>query len=63
VHPAVGLEEERLPARLFGALHHKRWSAEEHTKRQKRWAEMENLSGRSPLAVRQDIQAKPRSWR
>lgn len=52
------LEEERLPARLFGALYHKRWSAEEHIKRQKRWAEIENLSGRSALAVRQDIQAK-----
>jgi hypothetical protein len=52
------LDEERLPARLFGALYHKRWSAEEHIKRQKRWAEVENLSGRSPLAVRQDIQAK-----
>jgi hypothetical protein len=52
------LEEERLPARLFGALYHKRWSAQEHIKRQKRWTEVENLSGRSPLAVRQDIQAK-----
>jgi len=52
------LEEERLPARLFGALYHQRWSAEEHIKRQKRWAEIENLSGRSALAVRQDIQAK-----
>jgi len=52
------LEEERLPARLFGALYHQRWSAEEHIKRQKRWGEVENLSGRSALAVRQDIQAK-----
>jgi hypothetical protein len=52
------LEEERLPARLFAALYHKRWSAQEHIKRQERWAKVENLSGRSPLAVCQDIQAK-----
>ncbi|WP_200348821.1 IS4 family transposase [Halochromatium glycolicum] len=52
------LEEERLPARLFAALYHQRWSAEEHIKRQKRWAEIENFSGRSPLAMRQDIQAR-----
>jgi hypothetical protein len=50
--------EERLPARLFGQLYHRRWGVEEHFKRQKRWAEIENLSGRSLLAVRQDIQAK-----
>ena len=52
------LDEERLPARLFAQLYHKRWGVEEHIKRQKRWAEIENLSGRSLLAVRQDIQAK-----
>jgi hypothetical protein len=52
------LEEERLPARLFAQLYHRRWSVEEHYKRQKRWAEIENVSGRSVLAVRQDIHAK-----
>jgi hypothetical protein len=31
---------------------------EEHYKRQKRWAEIENFSGRSLLAIRQDIHAK-----
>jgi hypothetical protein len=52
------LEEKRLPARLFGQLYHRRWSVEESYKRQKRWAEIENLSGRSVLAARQDIYAK-----
>jgi hypothetical protein len=52
------LEEQRLPARLFAPLYHRRWGVEEHYKRQKRWAEIENFSGRSVLAVRQDIHAK-----
>ena len=52
------LDAERIPARLFAQLYHKRWGVEEHYKRQKRWAEIENLSGRSLLAIRQDIHAK-----
>ncbi|MEA3643366.1 MAG: IS4 family transposase [Lamprobacter sp.] len=52
------LEEERLPARLFKALYHRRWGAEESDKRQKRWVEIENVSGRSVLAVQQDVHAK-----
>ncbi|NEV61531.1 IS4 family transposase, partial [Thiorhodococcus minor] len=52
------LEEERLPARLFKALYHRRWGAEESYKRQKRWVEIENFSGRSVLAVQQDVHAK-----
>ena len=52
------LEEERLAARLFGQLYHRRWSTEESYKRQKRWLEVENISGRSVLAVRQDVYAK-----
>lgn len=52
------LEEERLPARLFGALYQRRWRTEESYKRQKRWLEIENLSGRSVLAIKQDIHAK-----
>jgi len=52
------LDEQRLPARVFGQLYHRRWSVEESYKRQKCWAEIENLSGRSVLAVRQDIHAK-----
>ncbi len=39
------LEEERLPARLFKALYHRRWGAEEGYKRQQRWLEIENLPG------------------
>ena len=52
------LDEQRLPTRLFGQLYQRRWGVEENYKRQKRWAEIENLSGRSVLAVRQDIHAK-----
>lgn len=52
------LDAERIPARLFAQLYHKRWGVEEHYKRQKRWAEIENFSGRSLLAIRQDIHAK-----
>lgn len=52
------LEEQRLPARLFKALYHRRWGAEESYKRQKRWVEIENLSARSVLAVQQDVHAK-----
>ena len=52
------LDEQRIPARLFAQLYHKRWGVEEHYKRQKRWAEIENFSGRSLLAIRQDIHAK-----
>jgi len=52
------LDVERIPARLFAQLYHKRWGVEEHYKRQKRWAEIENFSGRSLLAIRQDIHAK-----
>lgn len=51
------LDEKRLPARLFAQLYHRRWGVEESYKRQKRWGEIENLSGRSVLAVRQDIHA------
>jgi len=40
------------------ALPRQSLTRQEHIKRQKRWAEIENLSGRSLLAVRQDIQAK-----
>ena len=51
-------DEKRLPARVLAQLYHRRWSVEESDKRQKRWAEIEHLSGRSLLAVRQDIHAK-----
>ncbi len=52
------LDERCLPSRLFAQLYHRRWSVEAHYKRQKRWAEIEDLSGRSVLAVRPDIHAK-----
>jgi hypothetical protein len=47
-----------LAARLFGQFCRKRGNAKGHHKRQKRWTETENLSGRSVLAVRRHIQAK-----
>ncbi|EIC23467.1 transposase family protein [Thiorhodovibrio frisius] len=53
------LEETRLPARLFKDLYHRRWGVEEGGyKVTKVRAEMENLSGRTSLAVRQDMHAK-----
>ncbi len=52
------LEEDRLPTKAFKMLYHKRWSVEENIKRQKRWAEIENFSGRSVLVIRQDFHAK-----
>ena len=35
-----------------------RWDIEENIKRQKRWAEIENFSGRSVLVIHQDFHAK-----
>ena len=52
------MDAERIPARLFAQLNHQLWGVEEHIKRQNRWAEIENFSGRSVLAIRQDIHAK-----
>jgi hypothetical protein len=52
------LDTERLPNRAFGALYHKRWNVGEGIKRQKRRAEIENFSGRSPLVIAQDVHAK-----
>jgi hypothetical protein len=52
------LDEARDPPALFAALYHRRWGTEENDKREKRWAELESFSGLSPLALRQDCQAK-----
>lgn len=52
------LDEQRIPDRLFGELYRRRWGVEEGYKRLKCWAEIENVSGRSLLAVRQDVHAK-----
>ncbi|WP_206171901.1 hypothetical protein [Thiorhodococcus mannitoliphagus] len=39
-------------------LYHGRWGAEEGYKRQERWLEIENFSGRSVLVMQQDVRAK-----
>jgi hypothetical protein len=51
-------DEQRFPTALFKRLYHLRWGIEEHYKREKCWAEVENFSGRSVLALKQDILAK-----
>lgn len=52
------LDEQRIADRLFGELYRRRWGVEEGYKRLKCWAEIESISGRSLLAVRQDVHAK-----
>jgi Transposase DDE domain len=52
------LDTELYPAELFKDLYHQRWQIEEQFKRQKQWLEIENFSGRSAEAVRQDFHAK-----
>ena len=52
------LDEERFPTILFKGLYHLRWGIEEHYKREKSRAEIENFSGRTVLALKQDILAK-----
>jgi hypothetical protein len=51
-------DEERFPTSLFKHLYHLRWGIEEHYKREKSRAEVENISGRSTLALTQDLLAK-----
>ena len=52
------LDEEQYPAEIFKDLYHQRWQIEEQYKRQKQWLEIENFSGRSVHAIRQDFHAK-----
>ena len=52
------LDEEHYPAEIFKDLYHQRWHIEEQYKRQKQWLEIENFSGRSVHAIRQDFHAK-----
>lgn len=52
------LDEKTYPAKIFKGLYQLRWGIEEHYKRQKQWAEMENFSGKSALSVQQDFFAK-----
>ncbi len=50
--------KERYPHRLFKTLYHLRWGVEEDYKRLKCGLEIENFTGLSPLAIKQDIHAQ-----
>ena len=52
------LDEQAFPVAQFKALYHQRWAIEEHYKRLKLWIEIENVSGQTALAVRQDFHAR-----
>lgn len=51
-------DEAAFPTPLFKHLYHLRWGIEEGYKKEKCWAEVENCSGRTLHALRQDILAK-----
>ena len=51
-------DRKRIHHSEFKGLYHKRWGIEEIFKRLKSRLEMENFTGKSPLAVQQDFQAK-----
>lgn len=51
-------DRKRIHHSEFKRLYHKRWRIEETFKRLKSRLEVENFSGKSPLAVQQDFQAK-----
>ncbi len=52
------IEKRQYPRASFKALYHLRWQVEEGYKKQKNWLEIENFSGESELAIRQDFHAK-----
>ena len=52
------LSKRTYPRSAFKELYHLRWQIEEGYKKQKSWIEMENFTGRSVLAVRQDFHAR-----
>jgi hypothetical protein len=52
------LDEETFPTHLFKHLYHLRWGIEEGYKKEKSWAEVENFSGRTVHALKQDVLAK-----
>ena len=51
-------DRKRIHHSEFKGLYHKRWGIEEIFKRLKSRLEMENFTGKSPLAVQQDFHAK-----
>lgn len=52
------LKKKRFPIGIFKELYHHRWSAEESFKMLKCRAELENFSGKTAIAVKQDFHAK-----
>lgn len=52
------LDKKAYPLNAFKQLYHLRWQAEEGYKRQKSWLEIENFTGKTPLAIEQDFHAK-----
>ena len=52
------LDEETFPTSLFKRLYHLRWGVEEGYKKEKCSAEVENFSGRTVHALKQDVLAK-----
>ena len=52
------MDSKRYHYRVFKSLYHLRWGIEENYKRLKQWLEIENFSGQSVLAVKQDFYAK-----
>ncbi len=51
-------DRKRIHHSEFKALYHKRWGVEEIFKRLKSRLEIENFTGKSPLAIQQDFHAK-----
>lgn len=52
------MDSYKYPTEVFKELYHLRWFVEESYKQMKSRTEIENFSGKSPLAVRQDFFAK-----
>lgn len=52
------LDQQTFPIEAFKDLYHLRWSAEEAFKMLKARAEIENFSGKTAIAVKQDFHAK-----
>ena len=52
------LDSEKYPYELFKDLYHNRWPIEEHYKIMKSRIELENFTGKSPEAIKQDFHAR-----
>lgn len=52
------LDKKAYALNAFKQLYHLRWQIEEGYKRQKCWLEVENFTGKTPLAIEQDFYAR-----